>query len=153
MINIDSNDFALLVKNVTPGSRPIQGLGDRDVFFNDIEQLPGGPMPHDNKTYMKCRRAGQKTAPPKPVIQAPLGAEAAKATTTTLGSVQKWASSQVATNGIISIVDVVLSVLAFAMAVYVSWLYASDMSFLLGLSVVAQWVARTLRRLVGFQDL
>ena len=153
MINIDSNDFALLVKNVAPGSRPIQGLGDRDVFYNDIEQLPGGPMPHDNKTYMKCRRAGQKTTPPKPVVQAPLGAEAAKATTTTLGSVQKWASSQIATNGIISIVDVVLSLLAVAMAVYVSWLYASDMSFLLGLSVVAQWLARTLRKLVGFQDL
>jgi carbonic anhydrase len=77
MINIDSGDFALLVKNVIPGSRPIQQLGNRDVFFNDIEQLPGGPMPHDGKTYMRCKRSGKgspaKQAGAKEVTSAPLG--------------------------------------------------------------------------------
>lgn len=152
MINIDSNDFALLVKNVNPGSRPIQGLGDREIFYNDVEQLPGGPMPHDNKTYMKCRRAGQKTAPTKPVVQSPLGAESAKTKKTTLGVVQDWASSQVAANGYISIVDMILLVVAFGLGVWGAWLYSGEMAFLLRLNTLAQWLASKLRKLVGFND-
>jgi hypothetical protein len=149
MINIDSNDFALLVKNVNPGSRPIQGLGDREIFYNDVEQLPGGPMPHDNKTYMKCRRAGQKTPLTKPVVQAPLGTTAAKDKKTVLGHVQDWASSQVAANGYISLVDMLLMILAFGLAVWAAWLYSSEISFLFSLNTVAQWIAARLRKLAG----
>lgn len=151
MINIDANDFALLVKNVAPGSRPIQGLGDREVFYNDTEQLPGGPMPHDNKTYMKCRRAGQKNLP-KPVTQAPLGTEASKAKTTTLSAIHTWASNQIATNGVVSILDLILSILSFGLAIYVSWLYSDKLVFLLALNDVAQWCAAKLRSLAGFID-
>jgi len=152
MINIDSNDFALLVKNVNPGSRPIQGLGDREIFYNDVEQLPGGPMPHDNKTYMKCRRAGQKTAPTKPVVQAPLGAESAKTKKTTLGAVQDWASNQVAANGYISILDMILLVVAFGLGVWGAWLYSGEISFIMSLNTLSQWIASKLRKLVGFND-
>jgi len=152
MINIDSNDFALLVKNVNPGSRPIQGLGDREIFYNDVEQLPGGPMPHDNKTYMKCRRAGQKTPLTKPVTQAPLGATSAKDKKTVLGHVQDWASSQVAANGYISIVDMILFIVAFGLGVWAAWLYSGQMVFLLQLNIFAQWIASKLRKLVGFND-
>jgi hypothetical protein len=60
MINIDPTDFAFLVKNVQPGSRSVQALGNREIFFNDVAALPGGPMPHDNKTYMRCRPSGKK---------------------------------------------------------------------------------------------
>ena len=60
MINIDPTDFAFLVKNVQPGSRSVQALGNREIFFNSNESLPGGPMPHDNKTYMRCRPSGKK---------------------------------------------------------------------------------------------
>jgi carbonic anhydrase len=60
MINMDPTDFAFLVKNVQPGSRSIQSLGNREIFFNDVAALPGGPMPHDNKTYMRCRPSGKK---------------------------------------------------------------------------------------------
>lgn len=60
MINIDPTDFAFLVKNVQPGSRGVQTLGNREIFFNDVAALPGGPMPHDNKTYMRCRPTGKK---------------------------------------------------------------------------------------------
>jgi hypothetical protein len=73
MINIDSNEFAFLVKNVNPGSRPIQPIGNREIYLNDQEQLPGGPMPHDNKTYMRCKRASKKGEDTRPANQAPLG--------------------------------------------------------------------------------
>lgn len=49
-INIDQTDFALLVNKVTAGSRNIQPLGNRELFFNDGPDM--GFMPHDNKTYL-----------------------------------------------------------------------------------------------------
>lgn len=49
-INIDQTDFALLVNKVQAGSRNIQALGNREVFYNDGADL--GFMPHDNKTYL-----------------------------------------------------------------------------------------------------
>lgn len=36
---------------------PIQALGDREVF-NDIEQLPGSPMPNDGNVH-EVRRLGK----------------------------------------------------------------------------------------------
>jgi hypothetical protein len=59
MINMDQDDFGYLTRNVEAGSRPIQGLGEREVFFNDIKNIPGGPMPHDNKFYLKLRPTGK----------------------------------------------------------------------------------------------
>jgi carbonic anhydrase len=63
MVNMDPNDFAYLVKTTNAGSRPIKPLGDRDVFFNNSQNLAGGPIPHDNKTYIRCRPSGKKSAP------------------------------------------------------------------------------------------
>jgi|UniRef100_A0A6C0B262 carbonic anhydrase len=65
MINMDQGDFAYLVRNAEAGSRPVQGLGDRDVFFNDTNNVPGGPMPHDNKFYLKLRPTGNTRISPK----------------------------------------------------------------------------------------
>lgn len=78
MININPTDFALLVKNSQPNSVSVQPLGDREVFFNDVSQLPGGPMPQDNKTYMKCRRVPKKNKDIKPVEAVDLQAPAKK---------------------------------------------------------------------------
>jgi len=50
MINMDQTDFAYLTKNIQAGSRSIQALGDRQVFFNELSDT--GFLPHDNKTYM-----------------------------------------------------------------------------------------------------
>lgn len=50
MINMDQSDFALLVKNTQAGSRSIQALGNREIFYNDGADT--GFMPHDNKTYL-----------------------------------------------------------------------------------------------------
>jgi len=58
MINMDQGDFSYLVRNVEAGSRPVQGLGDREVFFNDVSNIPGGPTPHDNKFYLRLRPTG-----------------------------------------------------------------------------------------------
>jgi carbonic anhydrase len=125
MINIDPTDFALLVKNVSPGSRPIQPLGDRLVYFNDVEQLPGAPMPHDNKTYMRCKRAGKKTsggglmggtkAVEKPDVK---GKASENDTNTVTHKVGKFVSDQIATNGILSFVDVVLLIVSLALGFY-----------------------------------
>jgi hypothetical protein len=109
-------------------------------------------MPHDNKTYMKCRRAGQKTPLTKPVVQAPLGATSAQSKKTVLGHVQEWASNQVSTNGYISILDSVLLILAFGLGVWAAWLYSSEVSFLLSLNTLAQWIATKIRKVVGLSD-
>jgi carbonic anhydrase len=58
MINMDQGDFAYLVRNAEAGSRPVQALGDREVFYNDINNIPGGPMPHDNKFYLRLKPTG-----------------------------------------------------------------------------------------------
>jgi len=112
MINIDSNDFALLVKNVSPGSRPVQPLGDREVFFNDVQQLPGSPMPNDGKTYMRCRRLGKTQ--PKVKDVAPAGAKDAKdkAESKKIHPAVKFVQDQIATNGIIEILNFVLMICA-----------------------------------------
>ena len=152
MINIDSNDFALLTKNVTPGSRPIQGLGDREVFFNDAEQLPGGPIPHDNKTYMRCKRSPRKGGDVKKVTQVDVSSERSKKTKTVLNHAHDWISGQVAANGVISLVDGMIMIAAFALAIYVSYTYYKEFSFMLYLNVLAQAFARWLRSLVGLKS-
>ena len=58
MINMDQGDFAYLVRNAEAGSRPIQAVGDREVFFNDTENI-SGVMPHDNKFYLRLRPTGK----------------------------------------------------------------------------------------------
>jgi carbonic anhydrase len=125
MINIDSNDFALLVKNVTPGSRPIQPLGDREVFFNDSEQLPGGPMPNDNKTYMRCRRLGKSKPEVKDVAPAGAKKEKDKEESKKPHPAVKWAQDQIAANGILEILNAVLMIVAF----YYGFQYGRDIEF------------------------
>jgi carbonic anhydrase len=124
MINIDSNDFALLVKNVVPGSRPIQALGDREVFFNDITQLPGVPFPHDNKTYMRCKRVPRKGEDVKPVVTAPLREQ--KALQESPNAISKWVSGEIHKNGILALLDVILMILAFGFGTYYAWRMGGD---------------------------
>jgi hypothetical protein len=112
MINIDSNDFALLVKNVSPGSRPVQPLGDREVFFNDIQQLAGSPMPNDGKTYMRCRRLGKSKPEVKDVQPAGVKEAKDKKESEKKHPAVKWAQDQLAANGLIEIINVILMVCA-----------------------------------------
>jgi len=150
MINIDSNNFALLIKNVAPGSRPIQAIGDREVYFNDIQQLPGGPMPHDNKAYMRCKRVAKKSEDVKPVSKAPLGDDNKQKKKGQLHKISDWASEQIAENGIISLIDIVI----LLGSAFYGWKYAKDsymggstMKFVIKFS---EWIAGLIRTLLGF---
>ena len=121
MINIDSNDFALLVKNVVPGSRPIQQIGSREVFFNDIEQLPGGPMPHDGKTYMRCKRSGKKPDV-KPVKNAGMKDEKSKEDKKKKNSIHEWLSKQIEVNGWLELFNVLMLIVSVVGGVYYAYL-------------------------------
>ena len=137
MINIDSNDFALLVKNVTAGSRPIQALGDREVFFNSGEQLPGGQMPKDGKIYMRLRpkKGDGKTKDrdiKQPDITGPQKREQDKAGF--FGYISQWARDQTEINGVFSIVNALLLFVAFGLAVYCAYKYSEKLKILLYLN-------------------
>lgn len=121
MINIDSNDFALLVKNVQPGSRPVQALGSRDLYFNDVEQLPGGPMPHDGKTYMRCKRSGKKNEV-KQIKPAGLADKQVKQE----GAISKWAKKQMEINSLMDIIIVILQIASFYLAYRLTSPYKYD---------------------------
>lgn len=137
MINIDSNDFALLVKNVPAGSRPIQSLGDRDVFFNSGEQLPGGQMPKDGKIYMRLRPKkddGKKKDRNinQPDIAGPQKREQDKSGF--FGYISQWARDQTEINGIFSLINAILLFVAFGLAVYCAYKYSEKLKILLYLN-------------------
>lgn len=121
MINIDQNDFALLVRNTKSQFRGIQSLGDRKIFYNDVEQLTGGPMPKDGKTYMRCKRTGRKNNDVKNVSSAPL--QENKPSTGMIKTLNEWLFGQIHTNGIISIISFLFSILAIGLGVYYGWKY------------------------------
>lgn len=144
MINMDMNTFAQLIKNVSPGSRGIQPLGDREVFFNDVEQLPGGPMPHDNKTYMRCRRIAKKGDDVKPVVQTDLTGQKKKATSPS--GISKWASDQISKNGILAFLDVILLLCAIGFGIYYGWQASKELTGLY-IAIKAQDLAIWIRKL------
>lgn len=55
-VTIDPSDFAKLSSNTPAGSRPLQQVGDREVFYNDGETIEGPAAKKDGKVYMRCRR-------------------------------------------------------------------------------------------------
>ncbi len=129
MINIDQGDFALLVKNTASGFRPVQSLGDRKVFFNNVEQLTGGPMPKDGKTYMRCKRSGRKEV--KNVEAVPLKAN--KPPSGYFHAMGQWVSSQTEQNGIFALLDLFIMFGALAIGVYYGWQYRIKSLYFVGL--------------------
>jgi hypothetical protein len=136
MINIDPNDFANLVKTNAPGSRPIQPLGDREVFFNDIESLPGGPMPHDNKTYMRCKRLGKKQDV-KPVTAPDVKSEKAKASK--LSGIAKFVTDTYAKNEAMQVMDGIILAASLGLAVYAAW-QTKNAEFLVTPAIYAEYL-------------
>ena len=142
MINIDSNDFALLVKNVTPGSRPIQPIGDREVFYNDSDQLSGGPMPRDGKIYIRFKRIGKKKDT-SIVERAPLKEKQSQESSKRKNFIQEWASDQIEMNGFIGFIDLILTVGALILGIWYGWKVGQSSSglFLVYFSEkVAAWI-------------
>jgi carbonic anhydrase len=62
MINMDTGDFAYLVRNSQAGSRSLQGQGSREIFFNDTQNL-SGVMPNDGKLYIRLKPTGKSKTP------------------------------------------------------------------------------------------
>jgi carbonic anhydrase len=152
MINIDPNEFAYLVKNVTPGSRPIQPLGDREVFFNDITKLPGAPQAPDGKTYMRCKRVAKKGDDVKSVSKPDVKGKSSElggnqgTISATLTTVSNFAKKQVKANGYIGIIDWILLILSVVLGFY----YGSSMSArTIGMFLprISQSIARFIRGL------
>lgn len=128
MINMDPTDFAFLVKTVPAGSRPVKPLGDREIFYNDSRNLTGGPMPHDNRTYIRCRPSGKKSVKPAAVKKVDLkssesakriaASEEAKNPTTLYGKAQQTVLSYTVEYGIAGMIGIVLCILAAGLGIY-----------------------------------
>lgn len=141
MINIDPNDFANLVKTNAPGSRPIQPLGDREVFFNDIESLPGGPMPHDNKSYMRCKRLGKKQDV-KPVSAPDVKSEKSKMAPSS--GITKFVTDMYSKNEAMQVLDVILLIGAVMLGGYAAW-QTKNAEFLVTPAIYAESTGATVR--------
>ena len=148
MINMDVTDFASLVRNNKPGFREIQATGDREVFFNDTENLPGGPMPHDNKTYMRCKPTGKKNGGFKTVSKADLKStkskeladskEEAENPSTLHGKLKKHIQDYALENGIIGVLGVILTLVAIS----AGWYYGSTYGKIEEYSLIMPWLGQ-----------
>jgi hypothetical protein len=125
---MDQGDFAYLVRNAEAGSRPVQGLGDREVFFNDTNNVPGGPMPHDNKFYLRLRPTGDTKVSPKletkavdlksKIKQSKEDAEEeAKNPTTLLGQAAKAKNDYVSQVGTIGLILTIVAAIAIGVGI------------------------------------
>lgn len=125
MITIDANDFALLIKNNAPGSRPIQQLGTRDVYYNDKEGLTQGLDP--TKKHMRCKRVGKPVkSTVKDVSAAPLKAVSSKLQKEFPTGVHKYVSDQLKQNGYLAMFDVVIMVLCIFLGGFYGWKASID---------------------------
>jgi len=153
MINIDSNAFALLVKNTKPTAVAVQPLGSRQVYFNNGQQLPGPQMPNDGKIYMRIRsnkadddkKKGSKFV--KPVTQANVsGAQTNERNSSgLLGAISNWSRTQAAANGWFSLINVFLMVISMGLAIYAAYAYNDQVAALLTLNDKARGLAQWLR--------
>ena len=85
-VTMDPSEFARLTSQVPPGNRPLQQVGDREVFYNDGEKIDSSMSKKDGKVYMRCRRIPNKAEVPESgtaVKQSQLGAKAAEAASAT----------------------------------------------------------------------
>jgi carbonic anhydrase len=144
MINMDINEFAFLTKNVKPSSLSVQPLGDREVFFNESSQLQGGPMPMDNRVYIKFKRVGPSNKS-KPVKSA--GLKDKKVEIEKPSAISKWASSQVKANGIMGIIDFIVFIGSFVLGIWFGYSYGKTSMVGFFLIEKAQLVAKFIRGL------
>lgn len=139
MINIDSNAFALLVKNVKRTASAVQPLGRREVFFNNGQQLPGPQMPNDGKIYMRIRpseKTGTINSVVKPVTKPDVASVQASEQQKSgmFGAISNWTRSQASVNGWFSIINVFLMLIAMGLAIYAAYAYNDQVAALLTLN-------------------
>jgi len=150
MINIDSNAFALLVKNSKPTSVGVQPLGRREVFFSNGQQLPGPKMPNDGKIYMRIRpseKTGTINSVVKPVTKPDVSSVQASEQQKSgmFGAISNWTRSQASVNGWFAIINVFLMLVSIGLAIYAAYTYNDQVAALLTLNDKARNFGRMLR--------
>ena len=81
-VTIDPSDFAKLSRSAG-GNRPLQPVGDREVFFNDGEKIENAYSKKDGKVYMRCRRIPKEGESRDPVKTSDLSKKEDTLNTTT----------------------------------------------------------------------
>ena len=149
MINIDSNAFAILVKNTKRSVVGIQPLGKREVYFNNGQQLPGPSMPNDGKIYMRLRptTGSASTSGVKPVTKPDISTVQSQeeSKTGTTGAILQWTQDQAAANGWFSILNLFLILISLGCAIYFAYLHNDKLSALLILNDKAREFGRLVR--------
>lgn len=138
MINMDTTDFAYLVRNVQAGSRSVQAVGNRDVFFNNTQNVPGS-MPHDGKFYLKLK-AGPAQRKKHKVNKVDLktseaqsredAEEERKHPTSASGKAKKSITDAVDANGgLIESIEFLLAIVMVGLGLYLGYTRGSETPF------------------------
>lgn len=69
-VTMDPSDFAKLSSRSLAGTRPLQPIGDREVFYNEGEKLESSFQKKDGKVYMRCRRIPREGEEPRDAVKA-----------------------------------------------------------------------------------
>jgi hypothetical protein len=128
-------------RNIGSAGVSVIKLGDREFFFNDIASLPGGPMPHDNKAYMRCKRLGKKQDV-KPVSAPDVKSEKAKMAPSS--GITKFVTDMYSKNEAMQILDVILLIGAVMLGGYAAW-QTKNAEFLVTPAVFAESTGATVR--------
>jgi hypothetical protein len=99
-------------------------------------------MPHDGKTYMRCKRSGKKPDV-KNVTSAPLGDEKKKDDKKKKHWIHEWAAKQIEVNGFIELLNVLLIVVSIGFGIYYGYTQSSGphgMYLILAAQKVAVWL-------------
>jgi carbonic anhydrase len=120
MINIDSNVFAFLVKTVSPGSRPVQPLGSREVFYNDPEVVKGGggAIEAGGDKYMRFKLVGNIKSRVNPVQSTALKENANKNNKNIADRIIESVGGGLQTNGVMYYVSIVLTIFSIGIGIY-----------------------------------
>ena len=121
MIHMDNTTFSQLTTNVAPGSKPIQPIGNRDVFFNDIQNDYGVPTADGDKRYMRFKLVG-KLKDAVNSLQTPkevdLKGAVAKKEKNITDKIVDFITGEVQTNGVLYYVSWTLFAVALLIGIY-----------------------------------
>ncbi len=136
MISMDTGDFAYLTRNAEAGSRTIVAQGDRQIYFNDTQNL-SGIMPNDGKLYLRLTgkglsvpsNGGRIDLKNQPKSQKDQEDEN-KHPTTWLGKSKKAVENHVESNGgIVGTLELWTMLVAIAIGCYLGYMSAQTKPF------------------------
>lgn len=107
-------------------------------------------MPHDNKAYMRCKRVAKKGEDVKPVTKAPLGKESESKKKGHLDRMSEWAAEQIAENGILALLDVVIMLASLWFGYKYATKYYEEGKTLSFIISFTQWLALKIRSMFSW---